>query len=226
MAIIRPGAVVGAISGNLGGVNFVAGRGAPIVRQRIRKKDSQTTKQVNQRGTIDLLTKHWRDLSDVQRLMWKVEATKHQFRNRLGVKVFHSAFSIYLASAFPFYSVTGTLQDEPVPIPQSAGDISMFFQASASGAIQLVSIGNLPATHCALVRASRPFSTSTPAHPPNLRNMSYYPAGAVLLFVFTAEFDAAFGHPNQGESVTATYAIFGLGQVPIPPQVVSTIVVA
>jgi len=85
VAIIRPSGAVGAISGNLGGCNFVQGRNGPYVRRRIVRTDKKTALQLAQRNSFKSVRSLWRSLSEQERKTWNRAGENLRYLNRLGI---------------------------------------------------------------------------------------------------------------------------------------------
>ncbi len=85
MAIIRPGHVVGAISGNLGSCNYVQGKYGPYVRTRLTRADKLSARQLETRARFARVKNMWRELTDEQRLTWNVAGANIRYVNRLGL---------------------------------------------------------------------------------------------------------------------------------------------
>lgn len=226
MAIFRPGSIVGAISGNLGTLNFVAGKGTPIVRKRIRKKDSQTPKQITQRSGTQTISSLWRKIPADTRLKWNTAAKKFPHKNRLGQTSQPSGFQLFFTCAMGTWLWNRATGAPVPPAPETIALRTLTFSASASGNIRIAFNPTIFAVHLARIYASRPFSTVIPKHFPNLKHMTTS-TGDVGDFVdITSEFDAAFGHPAEGEAVLATVSLFTPGWPPQASVTLSTITVA
>lgn len=85
MAIFRPGHVVGAISGNLGAVNFAQGKYGPYVRRRLTRSDKCTERQLSARANARNAHILWFNLTDEQRETWRATAAGMRRTNRLGI---------------------------------------------------------------------------------------------------------------------------------------------
>lgn len=224
MAIIRPGAIIGAISGNLGGVCFIAGKGAPVARQRIHKKNSQTPKQISHRAGTLFLSQSWRTLTPAQRIMWNTAATKFPVTNRLGITSFASGFSLFLKvnaiSRYAFALWSNIPPDGPETIPPHV----ITFTASTSGNIRFTFAPSITLVYFAKIFASRPFSDVVPKHIPNKRLMAVSTGIPPNVVDVTAAFHESFGIPTPGEIVLATVSIFTPGWPPQPAVTLSATV--
>jgi len=114
MAIFRPGHVVGAISGNLGAVNYATGPYGPYVRKRLVRTDKSTERQLASRAALQKAKSDWLDLTEEQRDSWKAAARGLKFRNRLGTPRSLSGFLVFLRMNMPY---TADLVEFPLNPP-------------------------------------------------------------------------------------------------------------
>lgn len=85
MAIYTPGPVVGAISGNLGGVSFVNGKGSKVIRHA-RRAGRQANAQTALASSLTArFARAWSGLTDLHRASWNTYAANRTHSNRLGV---------------------------------------------------------------------------------------------------------------------------------------------
>jgi len=85
MAIFRPGPLIGAISGDLGAINFRATRGTPTVALRSSKSRRNTPQTALVRAGLERTATRWEALTDAQRQAWTDYAAFLHETNRLGV---------------------------------------------------------------------------------------------------------------------------------------------
>jgi len=97
MALFRPGPLVGAISGAMGGVVFVQGRQMQVVRPRPNPIQPGTSLQVSQQRAYAQCCLEWRGLSAADRLTWEVAARNVPFVDRLGRRRSYSPFNLFMA---------------------------------------------------------------------------------------------------------------------------------
>ncbi|KKN23252.1 hypothetical protein LCGC14_0906970 [marine sediment metagenome] len=96
MAIARIGNVVGAISGNLGGVVFANTHQGLLVKHRPLKTNQRTTDQLAERSRMQRIITVWKTLTTAEYLEWRVLADKVNQTNRLGVTSSSSPLSIFI----------------------------------------------------------------------------------------------------------------------------------
>lgn len=95
MALIRPGGLTGAISGSVGGVTFVAGRGAPIARHRpIRPRPADSTLEAQ--GILLWASRAWAELEETERAQYRTQALSFGRRNRVGVVAPISGYQLFV----------------------------------------------------------------------------------------------------------------------------------
>ena len=125
MAIFRNGALVGAISGSLGGVTFVAGQGSPVVRLRPAKNHKTSTLASGQNARFHNAQKHWAGLTALQRLNWDTYAQTFAATDALGVQRAMTGFRMYLRNALTKRLPVSTLPDDPPNLGIDAGPATL-----------------------------------------------------------------------------------------------------
>ena len=85
MAIFVPGATVGAISGNLGGVVFEAGGNGNVIKTRGMATNKLSQKQLAQRAKYQDTLNRWYAISEETRATWNRTARSFSITNRLGI---------------------------------------------------------------------------------------------------------------------------------------------
>ena len=96
MAIFRPSGIVGAISGNLGTLNFGNARFGPFVRRRAYPSADRGERRLANRATYAGASPAWRALTVAQRIAWRSAAASFNHTNRLGVNSPLSGWQLYL----------------------------------------------------------------------------------------------------------------------------------
>ena len=99
MALIRTSAVVGAVSGNIGGVNFANTKGSTVARAARRPAGSQTRAQSEQSSRVAGAVNAWNRLPDSMRRAWKNFAEAQPKESRLGEKRPISGYALYVEHA-------------------------------------------------------------------------------------------------------------------------------
>ena len=106
MAIFIPGGVVAAISGTLGGVNFVMGKQGPYCRKASPKRQLSSLSQLEHRQAMKLARFYWQDLSDDNRLSWQRAAANIPVYDRLGRLIKLSGWQLWCKDYLNWYPYT------------------------------------------------------------------------------------------------------------------------
>lgn len=124
MAIIRPGPLAGAISGRLGGVVFVAGKGTPFVRPRPAPISNTSARLATRKSHFGRIVNAWSQLTDDERLQWRTAAALLKTTNRLGLSKPMPAFAYYVKTNMTGNMLGGTTSVTPpnpfIPDPPTA----------------------------------------------------------------------------------------------------------
>lgn len=127
MAIFRPGPLVDAISGAVGGVEFARNRGN-VAKKRQLKKHKVGPGPTEARVHYDRAISAWQDLTDEQRLLWRHAATVTPIVNRLGQPRTLTGLQLFVRTAIVWRQGTGAFPTEPPEIygqtPLSRVDIT------------------------------------------------------------------------------------------------------
>jgi len=131
MALIRPSALIGAISGSIDSVTFVYPRGGPIARPRPLKTDPQTELQLNQRACFETTQRAWKQLEDFEQRTWKSAAATKRGINRLGLPRNKTGYNLFMQVNLPrvcrgdsIRTLPGSLQTDTSGPIATAGFIS------------------------------------------------------------------------------------------------------
>lgn len=112
MAIYRPSATIGAVSGALGGAVF-RHAGAPTLAARPIRKQTASNPQADRQADYHNIQNAWRDLTDAQRLQWTQIARQNPIINRLGLPRQLTAQEYYTRTNLTAILAAGALQDTP-----------------------------------------------------------------------------------------------------------------
>jgi hypothetical protein len=96
MAIIRTAPLIGAISGNLGGVCFVQSKSGPVIRTRNRRLKQNDKRHYQIRALFQQLRNAWRNLTDNQRTAWRQATISVPNTNRLGLTSTISGYQLFI----------------------------------------------------------------------------------------------------------------------------------
>jgi len=113
MAIFSSSGVVGSVSGNAGGVNFVNGKGSKVIRKARRAGSINDNKIIKQQSVFATFARHWRTLSVDEQNAWRTYAFNSPRTNRLGLARQLSGFQEYMSSGIYRKGVLGFFNDLP-----------------------------------------------------------------------------------------------------------------
>lgn len=103
MAIVRPGALVGGISGALGSSVFANTRAGLVVRPRGVRTGAASSALALRQGDMGRVINAWNALTSAQRAAWATAALTRGLPNRLGVVRPISGFQLYCQYALGVY---------------------------------------------------------------------------------------------------------------------------
>lgn len=215
MAIITPSSLVGAISGNLGGVNFADGKGGPYVRQRRSVHKPQTARQRFIRAQVQWLRHRWNELTPNQRIAWRQASANRPIPNRLGVSSsisgpaffiqWHMIGRIESPFIFAFFRTNPPGATPPTNMP-----FASFVVTSGGSKILKTAIPPGNPAYFQVYYGARTFSTAPRRSWFDFRhfltNPFTAPSGIQTLDV-TLFWDATIGDPQQGEQCWISYLI-------------------
>ena len=165
MAIIVPGAVVGGISGTIGGVNFVNARGSKVARKIPSTVSSTSLKSDIRRAIFSNLQKSWANRTAAEKQAWETFAANLPRANRLGQKRAISGYAQFMQT-----NTLRSLTDQdalttPETPPLMAIPTSFTLTSSISGGISLTWPGSpvLPRP-TALVYGVNLYRSTIPKH--------------------------------------------------------------
>ncbi len=96
MALFKPSAIVGAVSGQVGGVVFRQGKNGTTIARARTHRPASTSFTVNAVNDFHTYIAGWRGMTDEMRLAWRQMAGQLSTSNRLGQKRPWSGFRLYL----------------------------------------------------------------------------------------------------------------------------------
>lgn len=203
MAICTASPIVGAISGNLGGVNFAQTRYGPVIRRALQRTDKKTTPQLASRARAIRITQYWSTITEAQRQTWISAAAGITFPNRLGRHRHLSGFQLFCFNQFGLPESAAPWPLAPEYLTRGTPPADIVLSASAAGAVSVAwtHISPLGLTFVHFFGA-RSVSNRPHFHFKNWRwlYVDQYAPGARNQ-VLTAEWDVALAHPLEGELV-------------------------
>lgn len=159
MAIFRPSPIVGAISGNLGSVNFGTARFGPFVRRKAYQAASRSARRIENSAIYSGASPAWRALAPAERIGWRTAAADYHHLNRLAVSSPLSGWQLFLkyyVYAAHFFFAAPTVA--PLIITQTPPDSYLLDLQSAGGSEITVERPASPDVITWELQLSRPWS--------------------------------------------------------------------
>lgn len=173
MALIRPSGLVNTISGAIGGQVFVAGKGAPIVRNRPQRKEQiQKIRTLGTESTATALSnivRLWRAQTDLVKNSWNNLAKQRPHTNRVGLQRTISGFQLFIQFQMMMVTFSQTI---PQALP-TLGKIdpplvfNVFMLAPEYASAQITYVGGKTNRRVCFYAAA-PFSTKLTERPPKM----------------------------------------------------------
>ncbi len=136
MAIFRHGSITGGISGSLGGVTFVNGRGSPVLRHRPIRPAPKGPGIERSQALLNLLEGVWHTFTGPERAAWRTAATTYQRSNRLGQSAPLSGHQLFLKVNLEMGPLGAPFFPSPSVLGTSEGPRDFAVALSASGALK------------------------------------------------------------------------------------------
>ena len=121
MAIMKTSAIVGAISGDLGGVNFVNAEAGQVVRPARRVVATHSEQQQRQQSRLAAAVMAWHKLQPEIRRAWRQFAEQWKRKNRLGVDSPIMGYSLFLMHALDVHGGTPPANFQPPAVVRHIG---------------------------------------------------------------------------------------------------------
>lgn len=200
MAIAKTGPIIGALSGNLAGVNYANSRFGLTLRKPRRPPPPPTTTQLVVTAAMQLCRQWWRDITEDQRAAWRSFASNTLLRNRLGLQRNLTGQQTFIRWNFQSAGFgLPMLDDPPAPWPFAWPRDFILIVTAGVSAIVAPTPAFIPGGRPFIVRAARPVTT----HPVN--HFSRWAIITIATTVFGGTFDclpdieARFGTIQAGE---------------------------
>lgn len=222
MAIIRPSAIVGALSGNLAGVNFATGKSGPYARQRANRTKALSPGTLHNRARFQFLRHQWQQLTDAQRTAWRQAATNRPHINRLGLTSTLSGNSTFLQHNMHGWPDSGfqAIQFDANPPTLTAPPplILREFNVVSGGLKEMLfSLPGPPTSDRQVFYGARTSSNAPRRTWYNYRFLSrkdILPKPPLFEVTFTSEWDERIGDPQVGERCFAQWFTAGANRWP------------
>lgn len=136
MAIYAPGAAIGSISGNVGGISFSNPSGSKVVRKPRRSSPVRSTGAVNQQNALGIVASAWNNFSLDDQNRWRTFAANRTTPNRIGIARSLSGWQEFARGALRAIKLNLPIIEEP-PFSQTPNPvISVTFTASVATGIE------------------------------------------------------------------------------------------
>lgn len=143
---IIPGAIVGKISGSLGGMTASHGRGGYYLRNRVKPVNSNTPRQQAVRSSLGALVQGWSSLlTPAQRAGWTAYANATPRTDRLGESLVLTGSQAYVACNTPRLQVNASTLTASLPRVDDAPTIPTLGEPP-TGPVQTTTSMGPPAT--------------------------------------------------------------------------------
>ena len=225
MAIFRPAPILGAISGNVGGVCFVMSKSGPVIRKRIVRTKNTSRRHTELTIGLQRVRNAWRSLAEPQRAAWRQAALIFPNKNRLGSSTRLSGFQLFtklnMIGYFPPNFVPFAIIEDPPVLTRDPPFVIDDFSVTSGGLKTLNLSDPVPSFYdLLLVSGARTFSTS--------QRKSWFSFRLIMLMTMppttlTIDFwDDFIGDPSPGEQCWVSLVQLAAGFLPQGPIVAST----
>lgn len=226
MALIRTSAIVGSISGSIGGVTFVNARRGVVARHRPNKTKPSSASLLEQQAYFANVTRAWSTLTVEQRSAWNALAVDQPQTNRLGITSAPTGFQIFTRFNLYRLRLNSTLLLDPPEniVGYRPVILDLIFLDNPFYQVRTTIDGAI-ALEFFLIYGARHFSTVIPAHIANWRLLATGGAapGPVIGANITSAWLETFGEMELGEaySVRWQYQNIGFSLAPSAPVIQS-----
>jgi len=201
MAIYRPGPIIGAISGKLGGAVLVHAPGSPILRPAPPPRKSRSTYQLQQIARQNDAAHTWDELAADTQARWNTFAASRPTTNRLGIKRARSGRALFIhmwcLACFNGngFTPTGALLSEMEPLTSVTA-------AFTQGGPYNITVLPFPTIYLLVqgTAVSRPMSATAPKYWRNWRWL-HTSFSSHFAHDFQADIEAVVGELQTGEVV-------------------------
>lgn len=224
MAIFKTGAIVGGISGTVGGATFVVSSRGLVVRQPRRRTIHRGIFTQIQKGLFQARTRRWATFTPSTRAAWETAARNFPVTNRLGVTNRYTGFILWMHfAANGIFDITTLDIRPPVLLSGPALRItSLNFTVGGPYTFTAETIAPTPYTAITLDAARTWKTTPAKFFRWRMHISSFFPMTGTK--TFTQPFDFFLGAPQLGETVAIRVYPSIAGRIPGPRVQLSTTV--
>jgi len=216
MAIFKPSSLVEGISGNVGGINFSAGKNGNIIRKHRRITPALGERQLIRQALFNEAARRWTFiLTDTQRREWAAIAKDVFIRNRLGERRQMSGRTLYIRQVASGRDLITSL-DSPGTLFNPNNFSGIGLTANVGGPFTWTckkSPSNFVLNY--KLDFARPFTDSHVNTAHRWRRQSFtlnrLPAPGFDVDIFS-QFEEQWGSPNVGERIAIRWVAGGTGE--------------
>lgn len=211
MAIMRLSAMVGGISGKLGGMEFVQSRYGMVARKVGTKTEKGTGAQLAARARHEQVVRAWAERTEAEREAWRAAAAGTTFANRLGVQRCLTGFGLFVRVHVERWNSIAIFANPPRVMSRLPSPTAVGVTASAGGDVRVQWTHTLPAlTGIIVVAGARPVSDRPRTFFRGWRNLVVFgKVPGTYNEIITTGWDDVLGHPVQGEVVAVRVSVWG-----------------
>lgn len=193
--LARLGPVVSEAAGSIGAVTFQRHQGATILRVRPLPILRRTIRTNTERQGWQYLSRHWSQLTQVQRDAWQTQADLLTWTNRFGDTVRGLGYWLYLRCNGYRYIHPGTPVDTAGTVaPLTALGNPTATLTVATGILNIAwSVGAIPAAETWLLFATPPLSAGRSGPSTRLRYLTRFAAASTSPQAVQVAYSARFG---------------------------------
>lgn len=203
MALVKTSPLIGAISGNMPGVNFAGTRYGTIARARKPPPPATTADQLDVRRGYQVARSWWPDLTDAQRAAWRTYAANRLTTNRIGTQRNLTGQQTFIMRNALEGKHGGSPHTDPVYPDWIEEPSSFTFIVTAGVSAIIHTYPETPQPFVCFVRFSRPFTTHPINHFSLWAPIGYFYMDMIEEFDCLPEIEARFGTLQAGERVAA-----------------------
>ncbi len=220
MAIFTPGAVVGSISGKLGGSVFVQAKKQAVVRFRPPPRLTPSQRQGDSKARFVNIQQSWRGLTSANKLAWRNAARATLNTNRLGKSSPPGGFQYFVQVNAELRNTTSNLLLAPPIGTKTRPPASISPSFTGAGLFATVVTGLEPLIEATILLSGWTQCTTvgTRAH----RSFRFLAAGTGtgVIFDVTDEWDTVWGTPTVNQVFTLSAQQSRAGELLSDPIIV------
>lgn len=164
MALIRPGPLISAITGTIGGVNFATSSQRPIARRARRRVQDQPTAILNSRARLQYLTRLWTRQTANTRAGWATLAATLRWSDPLGQARAPTARALFISHNLSLMLCSLTPDTTTIPyVAPTAGWTNLTLTIPGQNSALFQTTVSAPGTAVKLAIYAQTFYRPTPS---------------------------------------------------------------